>query len=58
MSTPTNLFSVFPETLAVKLFANARAVKLASIKTEPANIPKTQRCYVELALKVAEGTLI
>lgn len=30
MSTPTNLFSVFPDTLAVKLFANARAVKLAA----------------------------
>src|SRR6201994_3848738 len=30
MSTPTNLFSVFPETLAAKLFANARQVKLAA----------------------------
>src|ERR1700760_2170418 len=30
MSTPTNLFSVFPETLAAKLFANARPAKLAA----------------------------
>jgi hypothetical protein len=36
----------------------ARAVTLASIKTEPANILKMQRCYVELALQVAQGTLI
>jgi CRP/FNR family cyclic AMP-dependent transcriptional regulator len=30
MTTPTNLFSVFPETLAPKLFANARQVKLGA----------------------------
>jgi CRP-like cAMP-binding protein len=30
MSSPTNLFSVFPENLAAKLFANSRAVKLAA----------------------------
>ncbi len=30
MPTPTNLFSVFPETLAAKLFANARLAKLAA----------------------------
>src|SRR5438309_4831700 len=30
MSSPTNLFSVFPETLAAKLFANARTVKLGA----------------------------
>ncbi len=30
MPTANNLFSVFPENLAVKLFANARAVKLAA----------------------------
>jgi CRP/FNR family cyclic AMP-dependent transcriptional regulator len=30
MSKPTNLFSVFPETLAPKLFANARQVKLGA----------------------------
>src|SRR5918996_5034745 len=27
---PTNLFSVFPESLAAKLFANAKPVKLAA----------------------------
>jgi hypothetical protein len=37
--------------------AVARAVKLASIKTEPPNIPEMQRCYVELGLEVAEGRL-
>jgi CRP-like cAMP-binding protein len=30
MSSPTNLFSVFPENLAAKLFANSRAVKLGA----------------------------
>ncbi|AMN38581.1 Crp/Fnr family transcriptional regulator [Rhodoplanes sp. Z2-YC6860] len=30
MTPPTNLFSVFPETLAAKLFANARQTKLAA----------------------------
>jgi CRP-like cAMP-binding protein len=30
MPAPTNLFSVFPETLAAKLFANARTVKLGA----------------------------
>ena len=30
MTTPTNLFSVFPESLAVKLFANAKPTTLAA----------------------------
>ena len=30
MPSPTNLFSVFPENLAAKLFANSRAVKLGA----------------------------
>src|SRR6478609_8672778 len=30
MAPPTSLFSVFPDTLAAKLFANARTVKLAA----------------------------
>ena len=30
VSTPTNLFSVFPESLAAKLFANAKTVTLAA----------------------------
>lgn len=38
--------------------AIARAVKLASIKTEPVNIPKMQRSYVELAIQIAEGRFI
>lgn len=38
--------------------AVARAVKLASLKNEPVNIAKVQRCYVDLALEVAEGHLI
>jgi hypothetical protein len=38
--------------------AVARAVKIASIKGEPAAIPKNQRSYVELAIQVAEGRLI
>jgi hypothetical protein len=36
----------------------ARAVKLASIKTEPANIAKRQRSYVELAVEVAHGNFV
>jgi hypothetical protein len=35
--------------------AVARAVKLASIKCEPATIVTAQRSYVELAIRVAEG---
>jgi hypothetical protein len=38
--------------------AMARAVKLASIKCEPALILKAQRSYVELAIRVAEGRSI
>jgi hypothetical protein len=38
--------------------AVARAVKVASLKGEPAAIAKTQRSYVELAIQVAEGRLI
>ena len=38
--------------------AIARAVKLASIKCEPVQIPKAQRSYVELAIQVAEGRFI
>jgi hypothetical protein len=38
--------------------AIARAVKLASIKTEPPKIPKVQRSYVELAIEVAGGRFI
>jgi len=37
--------------------AIARAVKLASLKMEPSSLAKTQRCYVELAIQVAEGRL-
>lgn len=33
----------------------ARAVKLASIKTEPANIAKTQKSYIDLGVEVAQG---
>lgn len=36
----------------------ARAVKIASIKTEPPDIPKIQKCYVDLAITVAEGGLM
>lgn len=38
--------------------AIALAVKLASVKAEPAQILNTQRCYIELALEVAEGSSI
>jgi hypothetical protein len=37
--------------------AIARAVKLASLRTEPASLAKTQRGYVDLAMRVAEGRL-
>lgn len=33
----------------------ARAVKLACIKTEPANISKNQRSYIELGVDIAQG---
>ncbi len=36
----------------------ARAVKLASIKTEPANITKTQKAYIGLGLDVAQGKFV
>jgi hypothetical protein len=35
----------------------ARAVKIAAIK-DPANISRVQRCYVELAMQIAEGQLL
>jgi len=38
--------------------AIARAVKLASIKTEPVKIAKMQQSYVELAIEIAAGRLI
>ena len=38
--------------------AVARAVKIASIKGDPGAIEKMQRSYVELAIQVAEGSLI
>jgi hypothetical protein len=38
--------------------AVARAVKVASIRGEPAKIAPTQHSYVELAMQVAEGRLI
>jgi hypothetical protein len=36
----------------------ALAVKLASIKTQQVKIARMQRCYVELAMEIAEGHLI
>ncbi len=56
--------SIFPPNLPFKPHppfapakAVARAVKLASLKTEPASLAKTQRRYVELAMQIAEGRL-
>ena len=36
----------------------AMAVKIASTKTDPVNIAKVQKAYLDLALEVAEGRLI
>jgi hypothetical protein len=36
----------------------AMAVKIASTKTDPVNMAKVQKAYVDLALEVAEGRLI
>ena len=38
--------------------AVAMAVKLASTKSEPANMLKTQRSYVELGIEVAKGRFL
>jgi hypothetical protein len=38
--------------------AVAQAVKVASLKGEPAAIAKTQRSYVELGIQVAEGRFV
>jgi hypothetical protein len=54
---PPELSFKAPEPFAPQQ-AIARAVKLASIKTDPPNTPKVQRFYVQLGLEVAAGRLI
>jgi hypothetical protein len=46
------------ESIGASAEAIARAVKLASIKTEAPKISKLQKSYVDLAIEVAQGRLI